>query len=71
MEQRKKQIAARKLAKQKGEAPPPEGESVSPPGPVPLPEDENNKQGMQDAVIKEMEIRYQEERDVLVQVSDI
>ncbi|KAJ8047726.1 hypothetical protein HOLleu_06793 [Holothuria leucospilota] len=67
LEQRKKQIAARKLAKQAGQ-PPPEEEKPSPPGPVPLPEDANNKQALQDAVIKEMEIRYHEERDLLVQV---
>lgn len=67
LEQRKKQIAARKLAKQAGQ-PPPEEEKPSPPRPVPLPEDANNKQALQDAVVKEMEIRYHEERDLLVQV---
>ena len=37
-------------------------------GPVPMPEDEQNEVLMQEAVIQEMEVKHDEERDLLIEV---
>lgn len=37
---------------------------------VPMPENENDKNAMQDVVIKELEMKHSEERNLLVEVRD-
>ena len=70
LEQRKKAARAAKEARKRGESGP-EGSLLQQPtvmSVVPMPENENDKSAMQEVVVKELEMKHVEERNLLIQV---
>ncbi len=70
LEQRKKLAKAKKEARQRGEL----GSMMEAPtvmSIIPMPENENDKVAMQEVVVKELEVKHSEERDLLIQVCNV
>ena len=59
----RERVAARQAARRAGA-----GQSLDLEKEVPLPEDEQDIAGFQDAVLKEMELKHQQEREALLEV---